>query len=709
MICVYDPLTNDFSGNGKAVLMPTSGTVKMVAGGDYSFTMEHPIDPWGKWKFLKEEAIVRLPVPKETIENSFSGVEAYIYKTNQDAELRDDTSEPETITYDPFSSTSWTYVVGDKVTYNGQNYQCIKSPQKTEMGYNHPPDNYPEWWKVISNKTNGATVIASLPSGSELYFVEDVDGTWYKMSTYYGIVGYIKKSKLTYDRHTTPTENEPRTITEQLFRIREVSVDRDNGKVSVSGKHVSYDLNGDLVESLTLSQASAAMAISRVMENLSFEYRGTIATNISTEEDTTFSGTFTMKNGMHCLIDPDAGIVPTFNAKFTRDNWDLFVMENNSPDKGLRIRYGKNVNGITWKRKTDGLVTRVIPKAKAADGSDLFLPERWVDSEHILEYQVIYMEYLNVSGQVGKDDGTNTDTTWTEEALLDEMRQKALDRFEVDEADKPVTEITVQFEPLERTDEFRQLRGLMTVNLYDVVHVEDPEIGLEAEVKVSEIEYNYVARKITGIKLSNVQNSVTKTVTGYNITNGSIGSEKLKDDVITSTVETAKDETLTMVTNRETPVVDNLTSTSTDAALSANQGKVLKGLIDGISGITVVDALNSTSTTDALSANQGRVLKEITDGQPKFIKYSASSSGTTKTHTLSGNSPFMVMITKANSTLNANTGLYAGQAYTNNSNVVTIFEPTASSKPTVTISGKTISVVTATANTIILIIEFPTA
>ena len=99
MICVYDPLTNDFSGNGKAVLMPTSGTVKMVAGGDYSFTMEHPIDPWGKWKFLKEEAIVRLPVPKETIENSFSGVEADVYKTNTDTELRDDTSEPETITY----------------------------------------------------------------------------------------------------------------------------------------------------------------------------------------------------------------------------------------------------------------------------------------------------------------------------------------------------------------------------------------------------------------------------------------------------------------------------------------------------------------------------------------------------------------------------------------------------------------------------------
>ena len=683
MICVYDPLTNDFSGNGKAVLMPTSGTVKMVAGGDYSFTMEHPIDPWGKWKFLKEEAIVRLPVPKETIENSFSGVEADIYKTNQDAELRDDTSEPETISY-----TSWspytTYSVGSNVTYAGKNYKCTYWDGASYYS-TVPPGPNNTWWQEIARTTNGATVIASLPSGSELYFVEDVDGTWYKMSTYYGVQGYIKKSKVTFDHHSSQTENEPRTITEQLFRIREVSVDRDNGKVSVSGKHVSYDLNGDLVEDMTISQASAAMAISRVMENLAFEYRGTIATNISSDEDTTFSGTFKMKNGMHCLIDPDAGIVPTFNAKFTRDNWDLFVMENDSPDKGLRIRYGKNVNGITWKRKTDGLVTRVIPKAKDADGGDLFLPERWVDSEHILEYQVIYMEYLSVSGQVGKDDGTNTDTTWTEEALLDEMRQKALDRFEVDEADKPVTEITVQFEPLERTDEFRQLRGLMTVNLYDLVHVEDPEIGLEAEVKVSEIEYNYVARKITGIKLSNVTNATTRTVTGYNITNGSIGSEKLKDDVITSTVEQAMDNAQTVVKEMDVTVVDNLSSTSSTAALSANQGRVLDGKIP-----EVIDNLSSTSVSKALSAKQGKVLNEK---KADLIVLSNVSGNSSKSYTVANSSRVIVMLTSQNDAVNSL--LFIGASTTG---ALTVTEIRKGSGITITTGTRTLTIQNTTSN-----------
>lgn len=59
-------------------------------------------------------------------------------------------------------------------------------------------------------------------------------------------------------------------------------------------------------------------------------------------------------------------------------------------------------------------------------------------------------------------------------------------------------------------------------------------------------------------------------------------------------------------------IIDNLTSTRTDAALSANQGRALKNEIQAVvasGGVAVIDNLTSTSTTAALSANQGRVLK----------------------------------------------------------------------------------------------------
>lgn len=61
----------------------------------------------------------------------------------------------------------------------------------------------------------------------------------------------------------------------------------------------------------------------------------------------------------------------------------------------------------------------------------------------------------------------------------------------------------------------------------------------------------------------------------------------------------------------KTPVVDNLDSTSTTSALSANQGRVLKGLVDGkLAKSDVVNSLSDTSTTKALSAAQGKALND---------------------------------------------------------------------------------------------------
>lgn len=61
-------------------------------------------------------------------------------------------------------------------------------------------------------------------------------------------------------------------------------------------------------------------------------------------------------------------------------------------------------------------------------------------------------------------------------------------------------------------------------------------------------------------------------------------------------------------------VIDNLESTSLTDALSANQGRVLKEMIDDVSNVEVVNNLTSTSATAALSAKQGKILNEKIEG-----------------------------------------------------------------------------------------------
>jgi len=538
MICVFDKDNLNFEGNGNAVLLPTEAKVRSVAGGNYDLTMVHPMEPEEKWRHLVPGAIVRVPIPEEEIENAFSGYEADVYKTTADAELREGPSEPTVINY-----TAWavgnSYAVGTKVTFLNKNYECTYWDAGSGFIYLDPAHS--SWWKEIARYTSGSAVLVSLPAGSELYFVQDYDSTWYKMSTYYGVEGYIKKSQVTFYKHLSQDETKPRIIREQLFRITNATADTKSHVVNVTAQHVSYDLNGIIVQDVSIKQASPAMAIGRMVEGFMIPYDGTIATNLTSDDNGTYTDDIKGKTGMYCFLDPDKGIVGKFDAALKRDNWDLFILQKTNTNRGFSIRYRKNLLGVSWARKSDGLITRVVPVAKDEKGDALYLPEKWIDSDYINDYPVIRMERLSMKEQVGKDKGTGDGSTWTLSDLYDEMRAKAAERFTVDKVDRIVDEVTVDFEQLGDTDEHAALKGFEKVLLYDAVTVIHEDIGLNMVMTVNELEWDAIRQKITSVKVSNVGNRAGRSVTGYNVQNKSIGWQKLTDDVSDDIINQVRD------------------------------------------------------------------------------------------------------------------------------------------------------------------------
>ena len=526
MICVYDIGNEAYEKNGDAVLMPTKGSIRMIAGGNYDLTLECPMDPHGKWKHLTPEAIIRAPVPKETITTAFTGLEADVYVTTEAAALRSGPSEPTTIVYATWSISA-TYSVGSKVSWNNKNYQCNFYDETSPYAHIAPPSC--SWWVEIARKNPGSPALVNMATGTELYYVSGPSDGWYYMCTTYGLEGYIKSTQVQYDRHMDPGEIQPRVITTQLFRIKTVTTNSENQTVTVNARHVSYDLNGVLVDSVKIVRSGPAQALEWIQAGFMIDYRGIIATDMVSNESATYSGEISGKNGMYCILDPDKGVVSCFDAEFRRDNWDLFVMEKTETDRGFRIRYGNNMKGITWKEDTTNLITRIVPVAKAEDGSDLYLyPTKWIDSEG--SWPVIYMERLKVNGQVGKDDGSETDTTWTETTLRAEMAARAQSRFDVDQCDKTLEEIAVDFTMLGDTAEYAWLKDLESVLLYDTVIAIDERTGLSVSVTVSEIEYDIVKEKITGAKMKNVKHYNVRSVAGMNVLDNTITGEKLTDE-----------------------------------------------------------------------------------------------------------------------------------------------------------------------------------
>ena len=527
MIYVYDKGNTAYEKNGNAVIFPLKGSVRMVAGGNYDMQMTCPMDAEGKWLHLIREAVVKAPVPKETIENAFSGMDAYVYVTTEDAALRSGPSEPQTITYQSWVSGT-SYSVGAKVTNANQNYQLNQELTGNEI-YT-PPGSSGKWAK-IARTAPGSPLLVNLKSGMEIYYVSGPEEGWYKMSTTYGLEGYIKETQVEYEKHLTPSEIQPRIITEQLFRIKTVSRDNEAKTVTITAQHISYDLNGVLIDEIKIVRKAPAEALGWIQSAFMIDYPGVIATDMITNADADYSAEISGKSGMYALIDPDKGVVPCFGAEFRRDNWDLFVMNRTNTDRGFRIRYRANMRGVQWKTDSTKLKTRIVPVAKAEDGSNFYLyPTRWIDSSHINDYETVYMDRIKVNGQVGKDDGTETDTTWTEVTLRAEMEKQAQSLFDVDHVDVPSDEVTVAFEMLGETAEYAWMKDLQSVLLYDTVIIIDEVTGLSASVTVDELEFDIVKEKITALKLTNYKAYHVKNVGGFNVLDNSITGDKLTDE-----------------------------------------------------------------------------------------------------------------------------------------------------------------------------------
>ena len=117
------------------------------------------------------------------------------------------------------------------------------------------------------------------------------------------------------------------------------------------------------------------------------------------------------------------------------------------------------------------------------------------------------------------------------------MRQKAAERFSVDNVDKPLVELEVQFILLGDSDEFRQYRKLERLSLYDTVLVEDPTLNLSLSLQLSEYSWDPARERFTGIKLGSVFEQRGRIINGYNLVDGSIRYTKLSPDTIAAIKE----------------------------------------------------------------------------------------------------------------------------------------------------------------------------
>lgn len=549
-IAVFAKDATDFTTNGLAVLSPFSALVHEVAGGEYSLTLEHPMDANGKWALLTEEMLIRCPVPEKWTPKITMPAAALWQVTATTTPLysvlptwtKAETPVDE-IRKNP---TNWEWRTG--VEYPAGYYVTFQNGIWVSRYVNSSVyPGYTDAWEFVTDVSisggstpsdeyiyDPGTVAETLSQGETVTFVADYNGTYMRVRSLRGVTGYVNRSDCAQTGSASgQTVIQPRHIVAQVFRIKTVQVNHDIRTVSVYCEHLSYDFGANRLYDCQMDSVSPATAIG-ILQGATVNPDSRIIATPLTEPAITAD--WSWGSPLSSLLDPDSGLVPQLRAQLVRDNADFFILFNGAPAAGTPLRYGQNLQGVSWNRAMENVITRVIPRGTQADGSTLLLPEVFVDSDNINDFALIYTEVLDCGCQVGSTvkqaDGTEKTLSLSDCYTI--MRTKAQNRFAVDQADAVTVQVKVQPLLLGDTEEYAQYKGLTALHLYDAVPISVPSASFSATAQVSEYTWDAAPgrRRYTSIVLGQVFSFGGRTVAGYNLADGAIDYRKLSPGTI---------------------------------------------------------------------------------------------------------------------------------------------------------------------------------
>lgn len=281
----------------------------------------------------------------------------------------------------------------------------------------------------------------------------------------------------------------------QLFRVYAISKPM-SGIVTVSAEHISYDLSGIPVAPFTAGSVSLALADlkNNAVTDCPFDFW--------TDKDT--SGTFSVSVPSSIrsrLGGVEGSILDVYGGEYEFDNYTVKLHNNRGMNRGVSIRYGKNLTDIKQEQNCASVATGIYPYwAGDVDGNTVLveLPEKIVNAPGT--YNFVKIRTVDFT--------ESFDAQPTEE----ELRSKAEIYVKANNIGIPTVSLTVSFAQLEQTDEYKHLKLLEQVLLFDTVNVEFPALGVSATAKAIKIVYDSLSDRVKSITLGSTKANIADTI-----------------------------------------------------------------------------------------------------------------------------------------------------------------------------------------------------
>lgn len=350
--------------------------------------------------------------------------------------------------------------------------------------------------------------LGTLPDATSCLVTEERNGE-FEVEIVYPLDGKrfseIQKQRILYLKPNPYDDPQP-------FRIYGITKPI-NGLVTIHAAHLSYDLSGVIVKAFPADASSASDAMTYISKNAIPSTNFKFLTNVATH------GVMSVKKptSIRSLLGgSDGSLLDVFGGEFLFDEWFVELLSARGSDKGVTIRYGKNMTDLEQDENDTDFYTGVYPYwySESEDGGLVTLSANNGIVNAPGSYDIVKILPLDLSSEnfdktSVDDDGYEVTVSKPTEA---ELLAAANNYISANKIGIPKVSLDVSFVSLAQTEEYKNLSVLEQVRLCDTVTVEFEKLGVKAKAKCIKTVYNALTDKYESIELGEPKSSLATTV-----------------------------------------------------------------------------------------------------------------------------------------------------------------------------------------------------
>lgn len=278
----------------------------------------------------------------------------------------------------------------------------------------------------------------------------------------------------------------------QPFRIYRIAPAM-GGVATIYARHVAYDLGGYVVAPFTAADAPAAMAGIK-----SHALPTGMPFTLATDKTTVATMSVTVPSSAWALLGGQQGsLLDVYGGEYEFDGWAVRLLTRCGADRGVAVRYGKNLTDLTQDSNCANCYTGVVPY--------------WKDNETTVMAPPVYAE-----GDFGytKLMPLDLSSDFEERPTEAELQAAGAAYVKRNQIGVPIVSWDVKLALLSQASGYEDVAHLEQIYLGDTVGVHFARLGVDAKARVNKIVWDCLLERYDSVALGSVKANIAATIAG---------------------------------------------------------------------------------------------------------------------------------------------------------------------------------------------------